>query len=143
MDILERILYDFESFDLPIDIESITKSFWIEIIKTDLWNIDWILFNDTIWVNSWLSEYKQRFVIAHEFCHFLLWEKWFSKWIFHCKDPKEKRADNFATKILIPEKQIIEYYEEYWNIPTLTHLFWVPDKVIEERLKYLILKDNK
>lgn len=134
---LENFLQNYKDLDLPIDVESIVKSFWIGVVRMDLWKIDWVLFENFIWVNSNLHNYKQRFVIAHEFCHFLLWEKWFSKWMFHSRDLKEKRADEFATKFLLPEKQLIEIYKELENIPTLTTYFAVPEKVVEKRLNIL------
>lgn len=134
---LEKVLQDYENYDSPIDIERIVNSFGIKIIKMDLWKVDWLLFENFIWVNKKLHKFKQRFVIAHEFCHFILWEKWFSKWIYHSTDPKEKRADDFATQILLPKNQIKEKYFEFENIPTLAQYFWVPEKVVEKRLNNL------
>ncbi len=137
MNILDNILHDSCNYEPPIDIKSIVKQFWIKIINFDLWKVDWILFWNYIWINGKLSEPKQRFVIAHEFCHFLLSEKWYSRGIFHSKEQKEKRADKFAMKLLLPEKTLLEAWEEYWNIPTLVNMFWVPAEVIKKRLNIL------
>jgi len=135
---LNKILKRFETSDVPIDINSIIKEHNINLEKADLWQIDGLFYKNTIWVNNILSKEKQRFTMAHEFCHFLLQETWFSKWIYHSKDLKEKRADDFATKLLLPKNKILEAYREYWNIPTLSKMFQVPVMVIEKRLNTLL-----
>lgn len=142
MEKLNEIIKQYANKENSINIESIVESFWLKIIKYDLWIVDWILFEEHIWINASLDSFKQRFVIAHEFCHFLLWEKWFSKWIYHSKDPKEKRADNFATELLLPKKNFIDKYLEFWNIPTLSQYFWVPEKVVEKRLIDLLYNEK-
>ena len=135
---LKKVLEVYKAADIPINIEAIIKEHNINLIKTDLWQVDWLFYKNTIWVNSILSKEKQRFTIAHEFCHYLLKETWFSKWIYHSKDLKEKRADKFATELLLPAIPIYEAYREYWNIPTLSEMFGVPWKVIEMRLNNLL-----
>ena len=135
---LKKVLEVYKSSELPVNIESIIKDYNITLIKADLWQVDWLFYKNTIWVNSILSKEKQRFTIAHEFCHYLLKETWFSKWIYHSKDLKEKRADEFATKLLLPKKAILEAYKEFWNIPTISEMFQVPVKVVEMRLNNLL-----
>jgi len=137
MEILNNFLYKYKNSDF-VDIEEIVKNEWVKIHTMDLWKIDWVLYENNIWVNSKLDLFKQRFVIAHEFCHFLLWEKWFSRWIFHSKDPKEKRADEFAMNLLLPKRALLKAYEEYQNIPCLVNIFWVPSEVIEKKLNLIV-----
>jgi Zn-dependent peptidase ImmA (M78 family) len=39
------------------------------------------------------------------------------------KNIHERIADDFATKLLLPKKAILELYEEYGNIPTIANYF--------------------
>lgn len=136
--VLDNFLKIYKDNDF-IDIENIIEKEWIKIHKYDLWKIDWLLYRNIIWVNSKLSPVKQRFVMAHELCHFLLWEKWFSRWIFHSKDPKEKIADEFAMNLLLPNNALLKAYKEFQNIPCLVNIFWVPSEVIEKKLRSITI----
>ena len=137
MKILKQIIDKYSNHEY-IDIEEIVGNLWIKINYIDFETINWIIIWRNIWINKNISLKKQRFTIAHELCHFLLKEKWASTWLFACQDLREKRADDFATKLLLPKKIILEAYKEFWNIPTISEMFWVPGKVIEKRLNSLL-----
>jgi len=122
---LKKVSEVYNFSELPINVKSIIK--YITLIKADLWQVEWLFYKNTIWLNSILSREKQRFTITHKFCHYLLKETWFSK-----------RADEFATKLLLPKKTILEAYKEFWNIPTISEMFQVPVKVVEMRLNNLL-----
>lgn len=142
MKILTDFLKKYSDLEIPIDIKSIVKDFGIKIESNNFWKeikgcraeIEW---KEIFYISENLNEKQKRFVLAHELCHFLLWEKWFNLWILKIKTIEEKRADNFATSLLLPKKQLIEAYKEYENIPTISDIFWVPEKIIEYKLNKL------
>lgn len=148
MKILKEIINEYKNSEF-VDIYEIIKSFWIKIIEKSLdkgseilWVracCDWIEF---IFVREDIWEKEKRFVLAHELCHFLLDEKWLNMWILKIKSEIEKRADNFATDLLLPEKTLVEAYETFENIPTLSDIFWVPEKVVEYKLNKIFSKNN-
>lgn len=148
MEILKKTIQEFKNKEF-IDIYWIIEDFWIKIIEKSLekgseilWVracCDWIEF---IFVRENLSEKEKRFILAHEFCHFLLNEKWFNMWILKIKSDIERRADNFAADLLLPEKALIEAYKTFENIPTLSDIFWVPEKVVEYKLNKIFTKNN-
>ena len=148
MKILEEILDEHKNSEF-IDIYQIISDFWINIIEKSLekgneilWVracCDWVQF---IFVRENLNEKEKRFVLAHELCHFLLNEKWLNMWILKVKSEIEKRADNFACDLLLPEKPLKEAYETFENIPTISDMFWVPEKVVEYKLNKIYTKNN-
>lgn len=139
MKILQKIIDQYSSNDF-VDIENIVYNFWLEIDYIDFEKINWIIIWNRIWINKNISKEKQRFTLAHEFCHFLLNEKWASRWPFASVEFREKRADTFAMNLLLPEKALKEAYNNYQNLPTLANMFWVPYKVLEKRLQILLNK---
>lgn len=136
MKALKNIIDKYSNSDF-IDIENIIYNYWIEIDYIDFEKINWIIIWDRIWISKNISKEKQRFTLAHEFCHFLLKEKWASTWPFASIEFREKRADTFAMNLLLPDKALIEAYNNYQNLPTLANMFWVPEKVVEKRLNNL------
>lgn len=137
MKVLKDVLNKYKNKDF-IDINSVVKDYWLKIVEWDLGDVYWILYKNIIWVKKNIDVKNQRFIIAHEFCHFLLKEKSFSTWIYNSSDFIEKRADKFATHILLPKKVFIENYNQFWNIPTLSEMFWVPVQTVEMRLNNLL-----
>jgi Zn-dependent peptidase ImmA (M78 family) len=135
--VLQKIIDTYSTNEF-IDIEKIVQSFWVNIDYINFSKINGIIIKNRIWINENISIKEQRFTLAHELCHFLLKETGVSEWLFSCKDIKEKRADTFAANFLIPEKQLIEAYNEHRNIPTLSDIFCVPVKAIEKQLIKLI-----
>ena len=148
--ILKNFLKDFEFYNEyePVDIYKIIKNNWIKIIKNHFWKNEifwtrgipfWI---DIIYVKNNLSEKEERFILAHEFCHFLLNEKSFNMWILKVKSEEEIRADNFACDLLLPDEAVKNAYLKYENIPTLSDIFWVPESVVEYKLNKLFKNYN-
>lgn len=141
--ILQNFLQKYSDFDF-IDIEEIIKENGVKIIEADTLEIEWIfikfLKDPTIFISKNLTKKEKRFVLWHEFCHFLLWEVSLSINCLNQNDFIEKRANNFSVDLLIPTKKLLELYQEYENIPTLSDIFWVPEKVIEYKLNNLICK---
>ncbi len=137
MKILKEILSKYNDQEF-IDIYNIVKEYWLKIIEWNFEDVDWMLFENYIWIQKNMRKEQKRFVVAHEFCHFLLNERSFSVWIYHSTSFSEKRADKFATDILLPKKAVLEKYEEYEDITTLAQIFWVPIKVVEMRLNHLL-----
>ena len=125
-----------------IDIYEIVNNSNINIVEIEWINeINWLYtrkkWKDIIFLSKNLKENIKRFTLAHEFCHFLLWERWLSLNFWYSKTFIEKRADDFAMQLLLPKKTIIEAINEYWNIPTLVEIFWVSEEVIKKRIQEL------
>ena len=139
MQVLVNILEKYNDEDY-VDICEIVSNHGLKIVEWDLGEVDWMLYQNFIWVKKGICEKTKRFIIAHEFCHFLLKEKSFSTWIYHSLDFKEKRADKFATDILLPKNALLDEYKNFENIPTLSDIFCVPGKVIDMSLKNLLNK---
>ena len=136
MHVLQNILDRYSHYDF-IEILDIIESLWITVAYLDFTKINGIIIKDTIGINRNISTWKQRFTMAHELCHFLLNEKWASSWLYASSDIREKRADDFASRLLVPTKALKESWGNFQNIPTLSEMFWVPKKVIENRLTHL------
>ncbi len=136
MKILQNILEQYKNYEF-IDIQDIVEKFWIIINYFDFQKINWVAKWNFFGINKNLGIKKQRFIIAHELCHFLLNEKWASTGFFSSCDIREKRADIFATDLLLPTNALIENWEKFTNIPTLSEIFWVPEEVVEYKLKKL------
>ena len=136
---LKYFLDKFSSYDF-INIEKIIIELWLNIDYLDFSDINAVIIEKNIWVNKNLSLEKQRFALAHELCHFLLNEKWASTGFFSSCDIREKRADKFATNLLLPTIAFVENWEKFKNIPTLSEIFVVPEKVIEFKIKTLLKK---
>ncbi len=136
---LQKFLKKYSSLEF-VNIEDIVKSFWITIDYLSFEKINWIIIWNRIWINKNISKAKQRFTMAHELAHFLLKEKWVSSGMFACKDLREKRADEFAMKLLLPKRALLEVYYEHHNLPTIAEVFQVPCEVVEKRLNKLLNK---
>ncbi len=141
--ILQKILDKYKNIDF-VDIRNIIKQHKILILQNNFGNeIKWArgCYNNTevIYIDEKLSEKEKRFILAHEFCHYLLNEKGFDFGILKIKNIKENRADNFAMDLLLPTKKLIEAYNEFENIPTLSDMFWVPEKVVEKKLNKIFI----
>lgn len=131
-----------------INIRHIIKEHWIDIIEHKKLNqIKWIYikidWKDTIIISENLSEYEKRFTLAHEFCHYLMWEESLSLsnnefFKNYSNQESEKRADEFAMIFLLPKKAVFSEYLEYHNFDLLEEFFWVPKKIIERRIKMLL-----
>lgn len=134
---LEDIIDKYSHLDY-IDIESIILSYWLVIDYIDFWKINWIRYQNRIWINSNMSKEKQRYTLAHEFCHFLMWEKWVSSWTFWTKDKRENRADEFAMRLLLPERIVKELYNKYKDIKIVASKLWVPDEIARDRIVTLV-----
>lgn len=90
----------------------------------------------------------QRFVIAHEFAHYLfdydMTDKpYFDRYIKNSHKPeKEQIANTFAANILMPAKYFVLQYDEYksmdGNIKDWTRHFDVQKKAVEKRVLEVI-----
>ena len=141
--ILEKFLKNYEDFDF-IDIEEIIENLWIIIEKVDFWHteINWVrtkIWNkEIIFINPNLDIKKQRFVMAHELCHFLLWEKEVFKRPICVRPFQEVRADDFATDLLLPENRLKELIIDWYDIFQISDIMWIPEKYVEQRYKKII-----
>lgn len=134
---LNKIIDQYSNHDF-VDIFEIVKNLWIKVDFINFEKINWIILWDRIWINENLSIEKQRFTLAHELCHYILWEKWASIWMMWAIEYREKRADYFAMNLLLPNKALIAAYNEFENTPTIASMFWVPVKIVEKKLESLI-----
>lgn len=137
-----EILKEYGYWDY-VDIRRIVQQMWIILEEVEI---------ETLWV-YWYScsrywkrfiivkansypKYK-RFVIAHELAHLIYdsWEVNANRGLWTCFDYREKRADNFAMDILIPDKIFQEKIQEIDDVSALSAMFWVPRKLIEKKIQ--------
>lgn len=139
MHILDEVLEEYKYSWPFINIERIIKEQWIILEFLELNKIHWLCFEGEKWwyiaVNINLDYPMQRFIMAHELAHALLWEKEFEPMLLSSSDTKEKRADNFAMAILIPENSLKEEACYCCDVSSLSKLFWVPKNIMKERIK--------
>lgn len=141
---METILRKFLNENQWRDIYDIIEELWINLVHEDFLDANWLYLNifweNYIFVKKWLSKKMERFTLWHELCHFLLWESWFSINLdFHRKSIIEKRADDFSVSLFCwNDSNIINNYNDYENIPTLSNLYWIPEKFIEKKLNILL-----
>ena len=140
---METILRKFLNENQWRDIYDIIEELWINLVHEDFLDANWLYLNifweNYIFVKKWLSKKMERFTLWHELCHFLLWESWFSINLdFHRKSVIEQRADDFSVSLFCwSDSNIINNYNDYENIPTLSNLYWIPEKFIEKKLNIL------
>lgn len=113
----------------------------ITLIITSLGSISgmykYINRNKTIFLNENLSEYEQRFVLAHEIGHAIMHTKsscFFSNTLNN-KLKIEYQANIFAAELLIDLKDIYELYLEGYSIKQLAAYYNVPVELIEFKFK--------
>ena len=141
---METILRKFLNENQWRDIYDIIEELWINLVHEDFLDANWLYLNifweNYIFVKKWLSKKMERFTLWHELCHFVLWESWFSINLdFHRKSIIEKRADDFSVSLFCwNDSNIINNYNDYENIPTLSNLYWIPEKFIEKKLNILL-----
>jgi Zn-dependent peptidase ImmA (M78 family) len=124
---------------LPTEIQNIIKYEDLSISYLYLFNIQWFLYKRNIWVNTNLNLYKARFIISHEIGHYIHWDCQNLIWVPFWKNLNEKKADNFALEILLPEDKLLEAGETYeWDLTVLEKVFWVEKELIEKRVKKLL-----
>lgn len=139
MCILEEVLEEYQYSWPQVNIEKIIKNQWIILEFIELEKIRWLCFegekNWYIAVNKSMDLRNQRFVMAHELAHVLLQEKEFEPMMLASNDYREKRADWFATELLIPNNSIIEEIQFNKDISILSRIFWVPKNIMKSKLK--------
>ena len=89
-------------------------------------------------INSVLPDEYKRFTLAHEIWHFLYWDRGFSTSMMAKYDVREKRADDFARKILMPEEILKEEIEKWVSMFELSQTFCVPFEQLELRIKEVL-----
>ena len=134
---MRDFLDNYKNNELPINIEEVIHSLWINIEYFNFDKINGFISWKNIVINKTLNLSEKRFTLAHELWHYIDWEIWASTGIFACKEDKEKRADSFAMDLLCPTKQVTELWEEHENIPTLAQFLVVPERLIEKKLKLI------
>lgn len=103
--------------------------------------IEWCVITDEwtnyIVIDSRLDVQHTRFTIAHELGHIIdqsigLWGKY-----------AEQKASNIAIHLLVSDKQIQDALDDWHrDIPTLSSIFWMPYKWMEERITQFKKKYN-
>ena len=129
MKALKNIIDKYSNSDF-IDIENIIYNYWIEIDYIDFEKINWIIIWDRIWISKNISKEKQRFTIAHELWHAIL----FNNWINEINIEIEKKCDEFAWRLLVSENHLIEAWKYEKSKNKLAKKFWVSDVCLEIRL---------
>lgn len=86
-------------------------------------------------INAVLPDEYKRFTLAHEIWHFLYWDRGFSTSMMAKYDSREKRADDFARKILMPEELLKEEIDKWVSMFELAQIFCVPFDQLEIRIK--------
>lgn len=121
---------------LPHKIQKFIKKEELSIHYLVLYSIHWFLYKKDIWINTSLDLYKKRFTILHELSHYIHWDSTDIVWVPYWKNPNEKRADNFAMKVLLPKRELLRELETHeWDLNILEKIFWVEKRVIEKRIK--------
>ena len=138
---LIEILEENENKEPPVKIETIISDYGVVIEYIPLnkingmclmWSKNWY-----IAINNFLPENKRRFTLAHEFAHVIQEDTWFSSYLISKFDSKEIEADNFASKILIPEKALLEQLEYTQDVWVPAKIFNVEKNIIKTRIRNL------
>ncbi len=128
---------------LPTILKSYIKRENISISYLNLKNVLGFLYIKNIGINKNVNFYKKRFAIAHETGHYFYWDNMTLPWVAHWKSPEEKRADDFALKVLLPKKRLLEEFVHFdWDLTILEKIFGVEMILIEKRLKQILLLKN-
>lgn len=85
-------------------------------------------------LNSLIPEKSQRFSLAHEIAHYLYWDKWFSTSMMSKYDFREKRADDFARNLLLPNSILYEFLDLGYTTNTISDIFWVPIYEVKKKI---------
>ena len=127
-----------------VDLSAIIKSHDIEIKTIDLYEINgaYISYNneEIFVINENLDWKEQRFAIAHELCHYMLWEKNHPSKMEIKKNSREMRADKFAMNFLLPTQPLINVYKEEKDTLEISNIFWAPEFQVKKKLTSLINK---
>lgn len=94
--------------------------------------------NKTIFLNSSLNEYEQRFVLAHELGHAIMHTKsscFFTNTLVNNKLKKEYQANMFAANLLVDLSNTDELYLQRYSINQLAAYYKVPTELIKFRFK--------
>lgn len=137
MDKPEQILQKYKSPDL--NLEDLTRDLWLVLEFFPMASVNAMIIHcknaKYIAVNSLISENDQRFAIAHEIGHYLYWDAWFTTSMLAKYDFREKRADDFARKLLMPECYVMECLENGYSSYEIADSIWVPVRELEIRIK--------
>lgn len=126
---------------LPRGIQEIIKEEKIYIKFLTLFSIDWFLIQKIIWINKNNHFYRKRFTICHELWHYINWDSYDLPWVPYWKNESEKKADDFAIKFLLPEKDLLEEYNRNeWDLCILEKIFWVEKEIIYKKLCCILVK---
>lgn len=158
----KRVLEYFDIDQVPVPIVSIAKKLGFRVYQQDMedemsgyiavskkWEEKFGT-DKLVIVNAEHSMGHKRFTIAHELCHYLLDYKnrnkpYYDAYYSYLKnEPREKRANQFAASLLMPELQFIDEFNiaKKTNcnvIAVLADKFGVSAKAIETRMEELKL----
>jgi len=120
--------------DQLIDIEEIAKENHVGIAEVEFDSVDWMCLNWYKWylilVDSRLSIYKRRWTIAHELWHI-------SDDTVNSRHTRysERRADWYALDMLIPDIELLDAMQWFWDDCDFYHtLFWVDLETMQKKV---------
>jgi len=128
---------------LRLNLDELARLFNAEIVYTDSINVSGSTVQNpdgswTIVINGEEPEYRNRFTIAHEIGHLVLWslEK-NNNFSTQQNSTYEKLADWFAVELLMPRNEVYEAVKEKLTLQEICEFFRVSKTCAVLRLKEL------
>lgn len=123
---------------LPLKIRLLIAEENLKILYIYLYGVQWFIFQKTIGVSTKNSFLKSRFVVLHEIGHYIHWDTEPLAGVPFWKSYIEKRADQFALEVLLPQDELLDKFEWFeWDLSILEVYFWVEKAMIEKRIKQI------
>ncbi len=102
---------------LPYTALSRLRDEQLEVNYVNMWGYSGFLYKKSININQNKHVYRQRWTICHELGHYINGDRQtlIGVKFYHCE--QEKRADEYAMKVLLPLDKLIEKAKVYkWTL---------------------------
>lgn len=119
-------------YSLSLDIKENDISIWERNITSN-----WMIYYEIISINKNLNFYQKRWTLAHEMWHFFDETEVNEITPYLTRYKQEKSADEYAYNCLIPDNELKEKVEQWWNLENLQVYFWIPQDKIKVRIENL------
>lgn len=135
---------------MPLDVEGLLKLLGVKVIKCEGMDKETsgkLVKSEEGWecyVNATHHPSRQRFTMAHELSHFVLHRNTRTEFVdsaFFRKqpsDPMEFEANEFAAKLLMPEKDFIFLYTQMEDVEVVARAFGVSPAAAKIRKRQVL-----
>ncbi len=144
----DQVLKDNYVIEAPVKVQDIARSYGLLVEEVDLGdfgaNVSGFLepTRKVIYLNKKDSTVKKAFTIAHELAHWLMHSDDLDQVTVYYRTPlgaptqdeKEKEANAFAARLLVPKRMLAEYKVE--EVSTIAKIFGVSEDLVGYRLKH-------